>query len=115
MIAGLETITSGTLRIDGKMMNHVPAKDRDIAMVFQSYALYPHMKVRDNLAFGLKRRGFASEEIRRKVNQVAETLEDSASASRLDALLSGIPRSFSLMSLFQTLMQPSGSAQEMNS
>ena len=56
MIAGLETITSGELRIDDRVMNHVPAKDRDIAMVFQSYALYPHMNVRDNLAFGLRRR-----------------------------------------------------------
>ena len=74
MIAGLEPITSGTLRIDDKIVNHVPAKDRDIAMVFQSYALYPHMKVYDNLAIGLKRRGFPKEEIHRKVTQVAETL-----------------------------------------
>ena len=54
MIAGLETITSGELRIDDRVMNHVPAKDRDIAMVFQSYALYPHMNVQGNLAFGLQ-------------------------------------------------------------
>ncbi len=57
MIAGLEGITSGSLSIDNVAMNRVPAKDRDIAMVFQSYALYPHMTVRNNLAFGLKRRG----------------------------------------------------------
>ena len=56
MIAGLESISSGTLSIDGRVVNQVPAKDRDIAMVFQSYALYPHMSVKDNLAFGLKRR-----------------------------------------------------------
>jgi multiple sugar transport system ATP-binding protein len=117
MIAGLESITSGILRIDGKVMNHVPAKDRDIAMVFQSYALYPHMKVRENLAFGLKRRGFAREEINRKVNQVAEILgpEDSASASPLAGPLFGIPRSFSSMSLFQTSTQPFGSAPVTNS
>jgi multiple sugar transport system ATP-binding protein len=89
MIAGLETITSGTLRIDGKMMNYIPAKDRDIAMVFQSYALYPHMKVRDNLAFGLKRRGFASEEINRKVNQVAEILGLTPFLNRKPYALSG--------------------------
>ena len=53
MIAGLEAISSGTLAIDGVAMNDVPAKNRDIAMVFQSYALYPHMTVRDNLGFGL--------------------------------------------------------------
>src|SRR6516162_4047505 len=57
MIAGLEPITSGTVSIDGRVVNQVPAKDRDIAMVFQSYALYPHMNVYDNLAFGLRRRG----------------------------------------------------------
>ena len=57
MVAGLETISAGALSIDGKAINDVPAKDRDIAMVFQSYALYPHMKVKDNLAFGLRRRG----------------------------------------------------------
>ena len=56
MIAGLESISSGTVSIDGRVVNQVPAKDRDIAMVFQSYALYPHMSVKDNLAFGLRRR-----------------------------------------------------------
>ena len=56
MIAGLEDISSGTLKIDGKVMNDVEPKDRDIAMVFQNYALYPHMTVYDNMAFGLKLR-----------------------------------------------------------
>src|SRR4026209_110450 len=56
MIAGLEAISAGSLAIDGRVVNEVPARDRDIAMVFQSYALYPHMTVRDNLAFGLRRR-----------------------------------------------------------
>src|SRR5438552_14190249 len=59
MISGLEAITSGTVSIDGRVVNHVPAKSRDIAMVFQSYALYPHMRVYDNIAFGLRRRDIA--------------------------------------------------------
>src|SRR5919206_5103976 len=71
MIAGLETISSGTLSIDGRTMNDVPAKDRDIAMVFQSYALYPHMTVAENLAFGLKRRRTPSAEIERRVRGTA--------------------------------------------
>src|SRR5919106_1202160 len=66
MIAGLETITAGELRIDDRVMNRVPAKDRDIAMVFQSYALYPHMNVQNNLAFGLRRRGVPRAEIERR-------------------------------------------------
>jgi multiple sugar transport system ATP-binding protein len=74
MIAGLEPITSGTIAIDGRVMNAVPAKDRDIAMVFQSYALYPHMTVRDNLAFGLRRRGVPTAEITRRVDAVAGRL-----------------------------------------
>ena len=57
MIAGLESITSGTLSIGGRVVNDMPPKDRDIAMVFQNYALYPHMSVAENLAFGLKLRG----------------------------------------------------------
>src|SRR6476661_6658743 len=74
MIAGLESISSGTLSIDGRVVNAVPAKDRDIAMVFQSYALYPHMSVKDNLAFGLRRRSVPREEIDRRVTTVAATL-----------------------------------------
>ena len=74
MIAGLETITAGELRIDDRVMNRVPAKDRDIAMVFQSYALYPHMNVRDNLAFGLRRRNVPRDEIRRRVIAAAAML-----------------------------------------
>ena len=72
MIAGLEDITDGTLRIGDRVVNDVPPKDRDIAMVFQSYALYPHMTVRDNLAFGLKLRKMPKEEIERRVNEAAE-------------------------------------------
>jgi len=74
MVAGLESISSGELAIDGRRMNDVPAKDRDIAMVFQSYALYPHMNVLDNLAFGLRRRNVAAAEIERRVRDVASTL-----------------------------------------
>ncbi|MBW8056134.1 MAG: ABC transporter ATP-binding protein, partial [Nitrospira sp.] len=74
MIAGLESISSGTLRIDGEVMNRVPAKDRDIAMVFQSYALYPHMTVGKNLAFGLRRRHTPGPEIKRRVEATAQML-----------------------------------------
>src|SRR5687767_1081167 len=74
MIAGLESISAGELAIDGRRVNDVPAKDRDIAMVFQSYALYPHMSVLDNLAFGLRRRGIERAEIERRVRDVAATL-----------------------------------------
>ena len=74
MIAGLEPITEGAVRIDGKLVNAVPAKERDIAMVFQSYALYPHMNVFDNLAFGLRRRGVPRAEIEKRVTLVAGKL-----------------------------------------
>ena len=89
MIAGLESITSGTLRIDGQVMNSVPAKDRDIAMVFQSYALYPHMKVEGNLGFGLRRRGVAKEKIANRVSKVAEILGLTSFLSRKPHALSG--------------------------
>jgi multiple sugar transport system ATP-binding protein len=74
MIAGLEPITEGTVRIDGQVMNDVPARDRDIAMVFQSYALYPHMDVYNNLAFGLRRRSVPGDEIDRRVRGAAAKL-----------------------------------------
>jgi len=74
MVAGLEEITSGTISIGGRVVNEVPPKDRDIAMVFQSYALYPHMSVRENLQFGLKIRGTPQNEIDRLVNQAAKIL-----------------------------------------
>ena len=89
MIAGLETITEGTLKIDGKVMNTVPAKDRDIAMVFQSYALYPHMTVRNNLAFGLKRRRIPKADIQARVTLVAETLGLTELLDRKPFALSG--------------------------
>ena len=89
MIAGLEPITSGTVAIDGRPINHVPAKDRDIAMVFQSYALYPHMTVRENLAFGLRRRKMPREEIDRRVASVAEKLGLAPFVARKPHALSG--------------------------
>ncbi len=74
MIAGLEAITSGTLTMGDRLMNDVAPKDRDIAMVFQSYALYPHMTVAENLAFGLKLRGESSETIKQRVGEAADIL-----------------------------------------
>src|SRR5512137_341500 len=73
-LAGLEEVTSGKVLIGDKVVNDIPPKDRDIAMVFQSYALYPHMSVYDNMAFGLKLRKTPKEEIRKRVNKAAETL-----------------------------------------
>ena len=89
MIAGLESITSGTLSIDDRIVNGVPAKDRDIAMVFQSYALYPHMSVRDNLGFGLRRRSVERAEINRRVADVANILGLSELMDRKPHALSG--------------------------
>ncbi len=68
MVAGLEQITGGELRIGGQRVNEVPSRDRDIAMVFQSYALYPHMSVADNISFGLKLRKMPKDEIKRRVD-----------------------------------------------
>jgi multiple sugar transport system ATP-binding protein len=89
MIAGLESISAGELSIDGRRVESLPAKDRDIAMVFQSYALYPHMSVFDNLAFGLRRRGVKSAEIERRVREVAATLGLKDFLSRKPHALSG--------------------------
>ena len=89
MIAGLEEITSGQLLIDDEVMNDVAPKDRNIAMVFQSYALYPHMNVYDNMAFGLKLRKFSRDEIDRRVQNAAETLGLKQYLSRKPAALSG--------------------------
>ena len=89
MIAGLETISSGTLRIDGERMNAVPAKNRDIAMVFQSYALYPHMTVRDNMGFGLRRRQKDKAVVARRVNEVAASIGLTEYLDRKPHALSG--------------------------
>ena len=89
MIAGLEDITAGQLFIDGELMNEVEPKNRDIAMVFQSYALYPHMTVYENMAFGLKLRHTPKDEIDRRVKEAAEILEISELLSRKPKALSG--------------------------
>ncbi|MGX2957579.1 ABC transporter ATP-binding protein [Ursidibacter arcticus] len=88
MVAGLEDISSGEFYIDDRLVNDIEAKDRDIAMVFQSYALYPHMTVYDNMAFALKLRKVSSEEIDRKVKEAAQILG-------LDQLLSRKPKALS--------------------
>ena len=89
MIAGLEEITEGTLRIGDKVVNDVAPKDRDIAMVFQSYALYPHMSVRDNLAFGLKLRKVPKPEIDKRINEAAGILQLEKLLDRKPKELSG--------------------------
>ncbi|MEX1296544.1 MAG: sn-glycerol-3-phosphate ABC transporter ATP-binding protein UgpC [Candidatus Limnocylindrales bacterium] len=89
MIAGLEEISEGTLSIGDRVVNHVAPKDRDIAMVFQSYALYPHMTVRDNMAFGLKLRKTPKDEIERRVNEAAAMLSCENLLDRKPRELSG--------------------------
>jgi multiple sugar transport system ATP-binding protein len=89
MIAGLEEISSGTIRIGGKVVNDVPPKDRDIAMVFQNYALYPHMTVSQNMGFGLKLRKMPKAQIRERVLQAAKMLEIEHLLDRKPKALSG--------------------------
>jgi multiple sugar transport system ATP-binding protein len=89
MIAGLEDITEGELRIGGEVVNQKAPRDRDIAMVFQSYALYPHMSVRDNMAFSLKLTKVPKDEIDRKVREAAEVLDLTAHLDRKPSQLSG--------------------------
>ena len=89
MIAGLEDITEGTASIDSTVVNDVAPKDRDIAMVFQNYALYPHMTVYDNMAFGLKLRKYSKEDIEKRVNEAAEILGLKEFLQRKPADLSG--------------------------
>ena len=89
MVAGLEEITDGQLVIDGKVMNDIPPKDRDIAMVFQNYALYPHMTVYENMAFSLKLKHVPKDEIDRKVKEAAEILDITQYLNRKPKALSG--------------------------
>jgi len=89
MIAGLEEISGGKIFIDEQIVNDVPPKDRDIAMVFQNYALYPHMSVFENLAFGLKMRKYPKEEIKTRVRQAAEILGIEELLDRKPKALSG--------------------------
>ena len=89
MVAGLEDISEGSIRIGDKVVNRVPPRDRDVAMVFQSYALYPHLKVRDNIAFGLQLRKMPKKEIRTRVEKAAEILGLSDHLDRKPRHLSG--------------------------
>ncbi|MET7462380.1 sn-glycerol-3-phosphate ABC transporter ATP-binding protein UgpC [Nonomuraea sp. NPDC005501] len=89
MIAGLEDISGGEIAIGDKVVNHLPPKDRDIAMVFQNYALYPHMTVEENLAFGLKLRKMPKPEIQKRVNEAAKMLGLETYLKRKPAALSG--------------------------
>jgi multiple sugar transport system ATP-binding protein len=89
MIAGLEDITSGTVRVDGEVVNDLPPKSRDMAMIFQNYALYPHMNAYDNMAFGLKMRGIDRDDIRRRVEEAASILGLTESLGKRPRHLSG--------------------------
>jgi multiple sugar transport system ATP-binding protein len=89
MIAGLESITSGTVRLDGQVINDLPPKDRDIAMVFQNYALYPHMDAAKNMGFALRMRGLPKEEIDLRVREVARVLGLTDSLHKKPRTLSG--------------------------
>ncbi len=89
LLAGLEDITSGQVRIGDRVVNNVPPRDRDIAMVFQTYALYPHMSVAGNMGFGLSLRGIPKAEIRRRVEFAADTLGIRELLSRKPRQLSG--------------------------
>jgi len=89
MVAGLEKITGGEIAIDGRVVNELEPKDRDIAMVFQNYALYPHMSVYDNMSYGLKIRGMSKSEIDERVKRAARTLEIEPFLERKPRQLSG--------------------------
>src|SRR5436309_8914560 len=89
MVAGLESITSGEVVIGNRVVNELPPMDRDIAMVFQNYALYPHMSVYDNMAFGLKMRKFGKDEIEKRVRHAADILGIQALLERRPRQLSG--------------------------
>src|SRR5438105_8101480 len=89
MIAGLEPITSGTVKIGGEIVNRLPPKDRDIAMIFQNYALYPHMSARDNMAFGLKLRKIPKQERKKRVDAAGQVLGIFESLAKKPRTLSG--------------------------
>ena len=89
MVAGLETITAGEIAIGGRVVNNLEPKDRDIAMVFQNYALYPRMSAYDNMSYGLRIRGLSKEEIDSRVRKAAEILELKNFPDRKPRALSG--------------------------
>jgi multiple sugar transport system ATP-binding protein len=92
MVAGLEDITSGSLRIAGKVVNEVPPRDREIAMVFQNYALYPHMTVAQNIGFALRMRKMSKDKIKAKVAEAAAILSLTEQLDRKPSQLSGAQR-----------------------
>ena len=92
MVAGLESVTEGEIRIGDKVVNDVPPRDRDVAMVFQSYALYPHLSVRDNIGFGLALRKVPKDELRKQVEEAARVLGLSEYLDRKPRNLSGVQR-----------------------
>src|SRR6202008_3448056 len=89
MVAGLETITGGDIDIGGRVVNQIEPADRDIALVFQNYALYPHMSVYNNMAYGLRNRGMPKAEIETRVQEAARILELAALLERKPGQLSG--------------------------
>src|SRR6201999_4452098 len=89
MIAGLEEVSAGEISVDGEVVNDVPPKDRDMAMVFQNYALYPHMTVFENMSFGLRLRRYPKDEIARRVKEAARILDISELLERKPRQLSG--------------------------
>ena len=89
MIAGLEEITDGEISVDGEVVNDVPPKDRDMAMVFQNYALYPHMTVYENMSFGLRLKRYPKDEIARRVQEAARILDITELLDRKPRQLSG--------------------------
>jgi multiple sugar transport system ATP-binding protein len=92
MIAGLENISAGEIRIGDRIVNALPPKQRDVAMVFQNYALYPHMTVADNMGFSMRLRGAAAAEIEERVRRAAEILGLTSYLARYPRQLSGGPR-----------------------
>ena len=114
MIAGLEEISEGTLKIGDRVVNGLAPKDRDVAMVFQSYALYPHMSVFDNLAFGLKLRKVAKSEIDERVRAAAATIELSNLLDRKPKQLSGGQRQRVALGRLQS-MAPTRALRRQNS
>src|SRR3979409_856946 len=89
MSAGLEEITGGEISVDGEIVNDVPPKDRDMAMVFQNYALYPHMTVFENMSFGLRLKRFPKDEIKKRVSEAARILDITELLERKPRQLSG--------------------------
>src|SRR5207247_11035162 len=89
MLAGLESVSEGAIRIGDRVVNHVPSRDRDIAMVFQSYALYPHLSVYENIAFGLRVKKVPKDEIDRRVKDAARILDLEPFLRRKPRALSG--------------------------